>query len=79
MALVNCQEARSMKLLNPFLILIQFFFIILIFRSEVGAVDTPPCVTYYFILWKLRLEQSKIEAAFGEYSINTILRSTTLR
>ena len=44
MALVNCQEAPSMKLLNPFLILIQFFFIILIFRSEVGAVDIPPCV-----------------------------------
>ena len=44
MALVNCQESRSMKLLNSFLIFIQFFFIILIFRSEVGAVNTPPCV-----------------------------------
>ena len=43
MALVNCQEARSMKLLNPFLIFIQFFFIILISRSEVGAADASPC------------------------------------
>ena len=42
MDLINYQESRSIKLLNPFLI-IQLFFIILISRGEVGAEDTPPC------------------------------------
>ena len=63
MALVNCQEARSMKLLNPFLIFIQFFFIILIFRSEVGAVDTPPCVVLLHPL------ESKVEEIKGRGGI----------
>ena len=44
MTLINCQEARSVKLLNPFLIFTQFLFIILISRSEVGAADSLPCV-----------------------------------
>ena len=42
MDLINYQESRSIKLLNPSLI-IQLFFIILISRGEVGAEDTPPC------------------------------------
>ena len=66
MALVNCQEARSMKLLNPFLILIQFFFIILIFRSEVGAVDTPPCVV---LLHPLETKVDEIKGRGGIYGI----------
>ena len=66
MALVNCQEARSMKLLNPFLIFIQFFFIILIFRSEVGAVDTPPCVA---LLHPLESKVDEIKGRGGIYGI----------
>ena len=66
MALVNCQEARSMKLLNPFLIFIQFFFIILIFRSEVGAVDTPSCTT---LLHPLESKVEEIKDRGGIYGI----------
>ena len=66
MALVNCQEARSMKLLNPFLIFIQFFFIILIFRSEVSAVDTPPCVA---LLHPLESKVDEIKGRGGIYGI----------
>ena len=66
MALVNCQEARSMKLLNPFLIFIQFFFIILIFRSEVGAVDTPSCTT---LLHPLETKVDEIKGRGGIYGI----------
>ena len=66
MALANCQEARSMKLLNPFLIFIQFFFIILIFRSEVGAVDTPSCTT---LLHPLETKVGEIKDRGGIYGI----------
>ena len=63
MALVNCQEARSMKLLNPFLIFIQFFFIILISQSEVDAAGAPPCVALLHPL------ESKIEEIKGRGGI----------
>ena len=63
MALVNCQGTRSIKLLNPFLIFIQFLFIILISRSEVGAADTPPCVALLHPL------ESKVEEIKGQGGI----------
>ena len=55
-----------MKLLNPFLILIQFFFIILIFRSEVGPVDTPSCTT---LLHPLETKVDEIKGRGGIYGI----------
>ena len=52
-----------MKLLNPFLIFVQFLFIILISRSEVGAADTPPCVALLHPL------ESKVEEIKGRGGI----------
>ena len=37
MTKINCQKGQFINSLNPFLILIQLLFVILISRSEVGA------------------------------------------
>ena len=44
MTLINYQDGRLRKLLNPFLVFVQLFFISLILQSDVGATDNSPCV-----------------------------------
>ncbi len=56
MTKINCQKGQSINSLNPFLILIQLLFVILILRSEVGAADTSPCAALLHPL------ESKVEA-----------------
>jgi hypothetical protein len=64
MTKINCQKGQSMIFLNPFLILIQLLFVILISRGEVGAADASPCAAFLHPL------ESKVEAnaAQGEAS-----------
>ena len=63
MTKINCQKGQSMNFLNPFLILIQLLFVILILRSEVGAADTSPCAALLHPL------ESKVEAIKGQGGI----------
>ena len=63
MTKINCQKGQSMNLLNPFLILIQLLFVILISRSEVGAVDASPCAALLHPL------ESKVEEIKGQGGI----------
>ena len=63
MTKINCQKGQSMNSLNPFLILIQLLFVILISRSEVGAADASPCAALLHPL------ESKVEEIKGQGGI----------
>ena len=52
-----------MNSLNPFLILMQLLFVILILRGEVGAADASPCVALLHPL------ESKVEQVIGQGGI----------
>ena len=59
---VNCQKGQPINSLNPFLILIPLLFVILISRSEVGAVDASPCAA---LLHPLESKVDKIKGQGG--------------
>ena len=63
MTKINCQKGQSMNSLNPFFILIQLLFVILILRSEVTAADTTSCAKLLHPL------ESKVEAVKGQGGI----------
>ena len=63
MTKINCQKGQSMKSLNPFFILIQLLFVILILRGEVGAADASPCTALLHPL------ESKVEEIKGQGGI----------
>ena len=60
MSKINCQKGQSMNSLNPFLILIQLLFVILISRGEVGAADPSPCAALLHPL------ESKVDEIKGQ-------------
>ena len=63
---INCQKGQSMNSFNPFLILIQLLFIILISRSEVSAADTSPC---FKLLHSLDSKVEQIKGRGGIWGI----------
>jgi len=63
MTKINCQKSQSINSHNPFLILIQLLFVILISRSVVTAADTSPCVALLHPL------ESKVEEIKGQGGI----------
>ena len=63
MTKINCQKGQPINSLNPFLILIQLLFVILISRSEVGAADASPCAALLHPL------ESKVEGIKGQGGI----------
>lgn len=63
MTKINCQKGQSMNSLNPFLILIQLLFVILISRGEVGAADASSCAAFLHPL------ESKVEEIKGQGGI----------
>ena len=63
MTKINCQKGQSMNSLNPFFILIQLLFVILILRGEVGAADASPCATLLHPL------ESKVDEIKGQGGI----------
>jgi hypothetical protein len=63
MALINYQEVRSIKLINPSLIFIQILFLILTSRSEVGAAEAQSCARL------LHTVESRVGEAKGQGGI----------
>ena len=63
MTKINCQKGQSMNFPNPFFILIQLLFVILILRGEVGAADASPCAALLHPL------ESKVEEIKGQGGI----------
>ena len=76
MTKINCQKGQSMNSLNPFLILIQLLFVILILRSEVTAAGTSSCAALLHPL-ESKVEEIKGQGGIWGYLIKTIKCATT--
>mgnify|MGYP000405643113 CR=1 FL=1 len=63
MTKINYQKGQSKNSLIPFFIFMQLFFVILILRGEVAAVDASPCVALLHPL------ESKVEEIKGQGGI----------